>query len=269
VILAVKPLTVAARQPGLLEDRLFQALELACEGAVEGRRPGVLLCYDEAHVLHDTPRRRDYPLGLFLASVAHAQREGLPVMLVACGLPTLTDNLARAKSYSERMFQAEKLDALHPREATLAFARPLEAGDRRADDDVIAAVLKDTGGYPFHIQFFGALLWDAVPTLRTITLRDFQRQRPTILGALDHAFFDARLARTSSAERRVLRAIAAQGEGASIQSLLELLNLSNRGIQPLVARLEGKGLLYRPERGCVAFTVPLFGDYLRRNAGDH
>jgi hypothetical protein len=59
VTLAVKPLTVAARQPGLLEDRLFQALELACEGAVEGRRPGVLLCYDEAHVLHDTPRRRD------------------------------------------------------------------------------------------------------------------------------------------------------------------------------------------------------------------
>jgi hypothetical protein len=84
----------------------------------------VLLCYDEAHVLYDTPRRRDYPLGLFLASVAHAQREGLPVMLVACGLPTLTDNLARAKSYSERMFQAERLDALHPREATLAFARP-------------------------------------------------------------------------------------------------------------------------------------------------
>ncbi|MFI5284574.1 MAG: hypothetical protein ACHQ0J_15830 [Candidatus Dormibacterales bacterium] len=108
-----------------------------------------------------------------------------------------------------------------------------------------------------------------MPTLRTITLRDFQRQRPTILRALDHAFFDARLARTSSVERRVLRAIAAQGESASIQSLLELLNLSNHGIQPLVARLEGKGLLYRPERGCVAFTVPLFGDYLRRNEADH
>src|SRR5260370_1892285 len=218
VTLAVKPITVAFRQPGLLEDRLFQALELACERAVQGRRPGVLLCYDEAHVLHDTPRRRDYPLGLFLARVAHAQRDGLPVMLVACGLPTLTDNLARAKSYSERMFQAEKLDALHPREATLAFARPLEAGNRRTDDDVIAAVLKDTGGYPFHIQFFGALLWDPAPALRTITLRDFQRQRPTILQALDHPFFDARLARTSSAQPRVLRAIPAPGEVAALPS---------------------------------------------------
>ena len=153
VTLAVKPPAVAARQPALLEDRMFQALELACEGAVEGRRPGVLLSYDEAHVLRDTPRLHDYPLGLFLASVARAQRQGLPVMLIACGLPTLTDNLARAKSYSERMFQAEQLDALYPPEAALAFTRPLEAGGRRADDEVISAVLADTGGYPFHIQF--------------------------------------------------------------------------------------------------------------------
>ena len=71
------------------------------------------------------------------------------------------------------------------------FARPLEAGGRRADDEVISAVLADTNGYPFRIQFVGALLWDAVPTLPTISLRDFQRQRPTILRALDHAFFDA------------------------------------------------------------------------------
>ena len=268
VTLAVKPPAVAARQPALLEDRMFQALELACEGAVEGRRPGVLLSYDEAHVLRDTPRLHDYPLGLFLASVARAQRQGLPVMLIACGLPTLTDNLARAKSYSERMFQAEQLDALYPPEAALAFTRPLEAGGRRADDEVISAVLADTGGYPFHIQFFGALLWDAVPTLPTISLRDFQRQRPTILRALDHAFFDARLAKTSSLERRLLHAIAREGEDASIQSLLQLLKLSNHRIQPLVARLEHKGLLYRPERGRLAFTVPLLGDYLVRNAGD-
>ena len=268
VTLAVKPPTVAASQPALLEDRLYQALELACEGAAEARRPGVLLSYDEAHVLSDTPRRRQFPLGLFLASVARAQRSGLPVMFVACGLPTLTDNLARAKSYSERMFQAEHLDALRPPEGALAFTRPLEAGGRRADDDVTAAVLKDTGGYPFHIQFFGALLWDAVPAAETITVRHFGRQRDTILRALDHAFFEARVARTSAVERRVLQAVATEGEGATLQSVMRRLNLPNRRVQPLIARLETKGLLYRPERARLAFTVPLFGDYLRRNAED-
>ena len=81
--------------------------------------------------------RRQFALGLFLASVARAQRSGLPVMFVACGLPTLTDNLARARSYSERMFQAKHLDTLRPPEGALGFTRPLEAGGR-ADADVTA-----------------------------------------------------------------------------------------------------------------------------------
>jgi hypothetical protein len=127
VTLAVKPPTFATSQPAMLEDRLFQALELACEGAAAAHHPGVLFCYDEAQVLCDTPRRHQFPLGIFLASVARAQRLGLAVMLVVCGLPTLTDNLARAKSYSERMFQAELLDALRPPEDGLAFTRPIHA----------------------------------------------------------------------------------------------------------------------------------------------
>src|ERR1700687_4319833 len=97
VTLAVKPPTFATGQPAMLEDRLFQALELACEGAAAAHHPGVLFCYDEGQVLCDTPRRHQFPLGIFLASVARAQRLGLAVMLVVCGLPTLTDNLARSK----------------------------------------------------------------------------------------------------------------------------------------------------------------------------
>jgi hypothetical protein len=264
VTLAVKPPTYATRQPAVLEDQLFQALELACEGATGARRPGVLFCYDEAQELSDVPRRRQFPLGLFLASVARAQRSGLAVMLVVCGLPTLTDNLARAKSYSERMFQAELLDALRPPEDVLAFTRPFQSADRGVDTGVIESVRRDTGGYPFHIQFFGALLWEACSPWAAITHADFMRHRPTILRALDGAFFDARLARTTLRERRVLRAVALGGEITSLQSVRERLSLPNRRMQPLIAGLEAKGLLYRPERGRLAFTVPLFGDYLRR-----
>jgi AAA ATPase domain len=265
VTLAVKPPTLATHQPAVLEDRLFHALKLACEGAEAAHRPGVLFCYDEAHVLADSPRRRQFPLGIFLASVARAQRSGLAVMLVMSGLPTLTDNLARARSYSERMFQAEVLDALRPPEDVLAFVRPLESSGRAVDAVVVESVRRDTGGYPFHIQFFGALLWEACSSSACITDADFVRHRPTILRALDRAFFDARLARTSSLERRALRAVAAGGESTALHALRQTLNLPNRRMQPLVSRLEAKGLLYRPERGRLAFTVPLFGDYLRRS----
>src|SRR6266566_331017 len=255
VTLAIKPPASAAHQPEVLEDRMFQAVELACEAAEAAHRPGVLFCYDEAHVLTDTPRSRQFPLGIFLASLGRAQRSGLAVMLVVSGLPTLTDNLARAKSYSERMFQAELLDALRPPEDALAFVRPFESSGRAVDAVVVESVRRDTGGYPFHIQFFGALLWEACASSPCITNADFVRHRPTILRALDRAFFDARLARTSGLERRALRAVAAGGESTALHALRQVLNLPNRRMQPLVSRLEAKGLLYRPERGRLAFTV--------------
>jgi hypothetical protein len=84
------------------------------------------------------------------------------------------------------------------------------------------------------------------------------------LKAIDRAFFDARLARTSRLERRLLHAIAIEGESASIGSAVRRLGISNGAVQWAVLRLIEKGLLYRPERGTVAFTLPLFGDYLRR-----
>lgn len=203
VTLAVKPPALATHQPAVLEDRLFQALKLACEGAEAAHRPGVLFCYDEAQVLSDTPRRRQFPLGIFLASVARAQRSGLAVMLVVSA--------------------------------------------------------------PWFRPYFGALLWEACAPSASITNADFMRHRPTILRSLDGAFFDARLARTSGRERRVLRAIAAGGENTTLQAVRETLNLPNRRMQPMISALETKGLVYRPERGRLAFTVPLFGDYLRRS----
>src|SRR6266571_2308728 len=164
----------------------------------------------------------------------------------------------------DRMFQAELLDALRPPEDALAFVRPFESSDRGIDPEVVESVRDDTGGYPFHIQFFGASLWEACMPSPRIAYSDFVRHRPAILRALDGAFFDARLARTSGLERRVLRAVAGSGENAALHVVRASLNLPNHRIQPVIADLEAKGLLYRPERGRLAFTVPLFGDYLRR-----
>jgi AAA ATPase domain len=263
VTVAVQPNARPGRVP-LLEEQLFTSLTLACESASAAHRPGVLFCWDEAHLLRDSGNHRQFPLGLFLAAFARAQREGLPVMLVLCGLPTLTDNLTRAKSYSERMFQAEELGQLRPPEDLLAFTRPLELSGRKFDAQMARAVLQVTGAYAFHIQFVGALLWDAVEWPFKITKADFDQHRPTILEALDQAFFEARLARTSGTERSLLRAMATSGESVQIHDVLKLTRLPNQTAQQMIARLRDKGLIYRPQRGRLAFTVPLFGDYLRR-----
>lgn len=251
--------------PGpVLDDQLFAALEATCRTAVEAGRRGVVLCYDEAHLVRDSRNEHQYPLSALLSAVARAQREGVSVMLIVCGLPPLTDNLALAKSYSERMFQAEVLDALTPPEDLFAFIRPLTECHRAFEPGLGELVRADTNGFPFHIQFFGALIWDSLPVEEPMTCTHFLSLRPAILDALDHAFFDARLARTSRAERQLLWAIAADGEVATASAVRIRMggdkNLSNR----LVGRLIAKGLIYRPERSRLAFSVPMFGEYLRR-----
>jgi hypothetical protein len=263
VTVAVQPRAQRALGP-MLEEQLFTALELACKSAVASGRPGVVLSWDEAHLLRDAASSRQYPLGTFLAAAARAQMEGLPLMLIFCGLPTLIDNLARAKSYTERMFQAEELGPLLPPEDLLAFIKPLEQSGRQFDAEMARAVIRETGAYPFHIQFVGALLWDAVEWPQKITTTRFEQHRATILEALDLAVFESRLARTSGAERVLLRAIAASGESAQLRDVLKLTRLSNQSAQQMIARLQDKGLIYKPERGRLAFTVPLFGDYLMR-----
>jgi hypothetical protein len=164
------------------------------------------------------------------------------------------------------MFQSEELDRLQPPEDLNAFTRPLTAARRVWEPGVAEVVVRDTGGYPYFIQFVGAQLWEASDWPAPVGVRGYERIRPDVLKAIDRAFFDARLARTSGLERRLLHAIARDGESASIGSAVRRLGISNGAVQWAVLRLVEKGLLYRPERGTVAFTLPLFGDYLRRRA---
>ena len=72
-----QPRTRPGRIP-LLDEQLFTSLRLACESASAANRPGVLFCWDEAHVLRDSANHRQFPLGIFLAALARAQRQGLP-----------------------------------------------------------------------------------------------------------------------------------------------------------------------------------------------
>ena len=77
VTLAVQPRTRPGRIP-LLDEQLFTSLRLACESASAANRPCVLFCWDEVHVLRDSANHRQFPLGIFLAALARAQRQGLP-----------------------------------------------------------------------------------------------------------------------------------------------------------------------------------------------
>jgi len=251
----------ASHTPRRLDDDLRDALEEVASLCRHGRHPGIVLRYDEFQVVSE--RRGASTLSALLTAVAGAQQHAVPVILVLCGLPNLLENVSKAKSYSERMFIVERLGNLPSPDDRLALTEPAARAGRALGDAVVAAVLKDTAGYPFFIQMYGDALWKGAAD-PVIGIEDLRRLRPKILQALDRGFFEARYARGSTRERDLLRLIARRGESATLRELTEDSGLLNNQLQPVISNMLRKGLLFRPSRATLAFTAPMFGAHMRR-----
>jgi hypothetical protein len=80
----------------MLDDDLRDALREAGRLRQKSDHAGFILQYDEFQVVKE--ERRELTLSALLAATAAVQREGIPLMLVLCGLPTILENLGRLKS---------------------------------------------------------------------------------------------------------------------------------------------------------------------------
>jgi hypothetical protein len=249
---------------GRFDDDLLEALLRVGELCRRSEHKGLVLRYDEFHVIRERPGW--LTLSALLSATAGAQRRGVPMMLILCGLPQVLENLARSKSYSERMFQIEELGNLRPPEDRAALVDPAVRLGRSFEEDVVETVLEDTGGYPFFIQLYGDALWDGSRRPR-ISVADLKRLRPEIQHVLDRSFFEARYLRASPQERLLLTQMASQGETTTLVRLLQVSGRRNNQLQPLLGSLVQKGLVHRPARGELAFTAPMFGSFLRRREG--
>jgi hypothetical protein len=261
--------TASLRAGRMLDDDLEEALRQL--GALCGRseHPGFVLRYDEFHIIRE--RTGWLTLSALIKAAALVQRDGIPLMLVLCGLPNILENLADSKSYSERMFIVEHIGHLRPPEDRKALVGPAEALGWTYEPAAVDAVMEDTQGYPYFIQMYGEALWNGAERVQLITKTDFERLRPAILEDLDHGFFESRYLRASPREREVLRAIAEDGEAALVADVRKRLKLSNSELQPRLSGLIVKGLIYRPQRGrggSLAFTAPMFGAYVHRRVTD-
>ncbi len=130
------------------------------------------------------------------------QRQELPLELVLCGLPTLTGNLQKARSYSERSFRGEEIDSLTQAQALEAFTRPLEQTARSASTALAKTVVAEVGGYPYFLQLRGSELCDAaeIAGVDRFTGKLLDAARPEIYDRFDRDFYEPRLATLTPAE---------------------------------------------------------------------
>ena len=193
------------------EEDLARELFAIVALALAKGRAGVVLLLDEAQLIHDErDRHGEHPLSLLLAPIVALQRQELPLGLVLCGLPTLTGNLQKARSYSERLFRGEEIDSLTQTQALQAFTRPLEETARSASPALAKTVVAEVEGYPYFLQLWGSELWDAADLagVNRLTPNLLDATRPDIYSRLDCDFYDPRLATLTPAEQDLLLASA-------------------------------------------------------------
>src|SRR5271154_4132400 len=253
------------------EEDLARELFATVELALAKGRAGVVLLLDEAQLIHDErDRHGEHPLSLLLAAVGALQHAELPLALVLCGLPTLTGNLQKARSYSERLFRGEEIDSLAPEQALEAFTRPLEETARKTDAKLAQAVVKEVEGYPYFLQLWGSELWEGadLASVDRFSVKLLDATRPDIYGRLDRDFYEPRIATLTPAEQDVLAASAACPYPPLRSADLNRASEKTPGnVNVLLGRLVDAGALYRIRKGEYAYTAPKFRDYLLRRAG--
>lgn len=253
----------SARERDLAED-LFETVLLA---RTKGR-DGIVLLLDEAQIVRDErDRHGEHPLSLLIAPIVALQRQELPIALVVCGLPTLSANLQRARSYSERLFRGEVVDSLPAEEAIDALVRPLEETTRELEQAVVEEVVEEVEGYPYFIQLWGSELWETSELAQSekITSKLLEQTIPDIYHRLDLDFYEPRIATLTPAEQDVLLASVECPYPPLRSSDLNAASAKTpANVNVLLGRLVQQGILYRIRKGAYDYTAPKFRDYLER-----
>jgi hypothetical protein len=200
-----------------------------------------------------------------LISALHRCAQGkLPVTVVGAGLPQLLALAGNAKSYAERLFDFPQIGPLNAEQAELAIVKP--ARDIGADYVAQASweIVLQTRGYPYFLQEWGKHSWDIAKS-SPITLADVKAASVEAIAALDESFFRVRFDRLTPKEKQYLRAMAELGPGPHRSGdIATVLNKPTNSLGPLRASLIGKGMIWSPNHGDTAFTVPLFDEFMKR-----
>jgi len=234
---------------GMLETDLSKLVRDVAQ-APEEEGVGLAILIDEAQDLTDAELTA-------VCSTAHvAGQNAWPFLFALAGLPSLPRVLAKAKSYAERLFVFERIEHLNQELARKALTEPAATEGVEWDEDAVTFVVHETSGYPYFLQQFGQDTWNDASG-PGITLADARLGAAKGRAALDNGFFRARWNRATRAQQRYLRAMAVDADvGSSSGEVAGRLGRSIASLGPVRAGLISKGLIYAPEHGVVAFTVP-------------
>jgi hypothetical protein len=204
-------------------------------------------------------------LGALIVAIHRINQKALPVLLFGAGLPAIAALSGEAKSYSERLFIFPKVDALPDADAANAIRQPIEEQGESIDRDLLDRIVALTRGYPYFLQEWGYQVWNASPE-SPIAIGCVQAAEKEALRRLDEGFFKVRIDRLTPKEKEYVIAMARLGAGPYRSSdVADMLGEKLTTLGPRRAQIIAKGMIYSPAYGDIAFTVPMFDEYLKRH----
>ncbi len=233
-------------------------LFVAVAEAAEERHTSVAILIDEIQYLNTSE------LSALIMGMHKMQQRQLPLVLVGAGLPILPGLAGDSKSYAERLFSFPDIGPLAEPEAAKALKDPVTAAGEVFDDVAIAEIYRLTQGYPYFLQEWGYQSWNHA-IASPITLQIVQETTALVASRLDENFFRVRFNRLTPREKMYLRAMAELGSDPyRTADIAEFLGVKITTLGPVRASLIKKGMIYSPSHGDMAFTVPLFDQFMLR-----
>lgn len=234
------------------------ALFVAVGEAARAASSPVALLIDELQYLS----AREF--SALIMAMHKVSQANLPLVLIGAGLPQILGLAGESKSYAERLFTFPRIGALDEADARTAVAGPAVEEGARIDEAAIAEVLRVTERYPYFLQQWAHDSWNVAKD-DLITRADVVAATEIAVRTLDGGFFRVRFDRCTPSEKRYMRALAELGPGAHRSGdVAERLGARTSSFGPTRDKLIRKGMIYSPQHGEIAFTVPLFDAYMRR-----
>lgn len=244
---------------GILEQDLIDVF-LAIGHAAQAGDKAWTLFIDELQYLNKEE------LSALIVALHRSGQRGLPVMLFAAGLPQIAGLSGDAKSYAERLFNFRAIGPLSEPDASAAIREPIKEEGERITEAALMEIVNVTHGYPYFLQEWGFQAWNLAEN-SPINAETVIEASDAAIKRLDDGFFRVRFDRLTAKEREYVQAMADLGKGPYRSSdVAQKLDVKPDSLGPRRASIIHKGMIYSPSHGEIAFTVPLFDEYLKRTA---
>lgn len=251
-----------APEPGLADNgdlehdlqALFEQVGLAAKSA----NTALAIFIDELQYVEEAQ------LAALITAMHRTEQRRLPVVLIGAGLPQLRGRMGNAKSYAERLFDFPVIGPLPPAAARFAIEKPLADEGVSITEQALEHILIITQGYAYFLQQWGSHTWRAAQA-SPIDIDAVEIASLTAVAALDESFFRVRFDRLTPKEKKYLRAMAELGNGPHRSGdIAACFSADVSSLAPTRSSLINKGMIWSPNHGDTAFTVPMFDEFMKR-----